>query len=59
METMETTRKIAELSARAERMRRWALSAPGPLAVAYRRRASELEFLVAIATPEAAERFAA
>ncbi|MEZ5234815.1 MAG: hypothetical protein AB7O92_17455 [Acidimicrobiia bacterium] len=56
---METTRKIAELSARAERMRRWALSAPAPLAVAYRRRASELEFLVAIATPEAVERTAA
>ena len=49
---MEHATSIAELSARADRMRRWALSAPGPLAVAYRRRASELEFLVAIATPE-------
>jgi hypothetical protein len=56
---MERTTSIAELSARAERMRRWALSAPGPLAVAYRRRASELEFLVAIATPETAGRNAA
>lgn len=50
---MELHTTIAELNARAERMRRWALTAPGPLAVAYRRRASELEFLVAIATPEA------
>lgn len=44
--------RTAELTARAERMRRWALDAPGPLAVAYRRRASELELLVAIVTPE-------
>ena len=49
---MEHTTSLTELAARADRMRRWALSAPAPLAIAYRRRACELEFLVAVATPE-------
>lgn len=40
----------AELYARAARMRRWALNAPPTLALAYRRRAQELEFRAAIAT---------
>lgn len=56
---MERTASTSELTARADRLRRWALTAPGPLAVAYRRRASELEFLVAILTPEVAEATAA
>jgi hypothetical protein len=34
-------------------MRRWALTAPAPLATAYRRRACELELLLAITAPEA------
>ena len=57
--TTQPTPRLAELHARADRMRRWALSAPAPLAVAYRRRASELELLVAIATPDTANRYAA
>ena len=43
----------AELDARAQRLRRWAMTAPGPLALAYRRRAMQLEFLARIATTEA------
>ncbi len=50
---MERTPSLAELSSRADRMRRWALTAPAPLATAYRRRACELELLLAIVTPEA------
>ena len=34
-----------DLTVRAQRMRHWALTAPGPLALAYRRRAMQLEFL--------------
>lgn len=44
--------RISELTDRAARMRRWARNAPAPLAVAYRRRAAELELLLAIVTPE-------
>lgn len=56
---MEHTTSLTELAARADRMRRWALNAPAPLAIAYRRRACELEFLVAVATPARTERSAA